>query len=132
MARTTLVLLTGMLFLAGCAGNPPELTIVDKALKAQQNTSTSGMSGFGASGGGQAAATLFWIEGRLKNSGTAAFTNVTVQFRVKDTGGTRILTAQIPTVPAGKVVAFKTTTLKTYAAVTLLPEEPEISGTKME
>jgi hypothetical protein len=132
MARHGSVLLFAVLLAAGCGGNPAELTVVDRSLRAQQNTSTSGMSEFGASGGGQAAATLYWVEGRIKNSGTIAYTDVTVQFRVKDTGGTRVLTAQVPTVPAGKVVAFRTTTLQSHAAVTLLPDEAEIAGAKAD
>jgi hypothetical protein len=39
-----------------------------------------------------------------------------------------VLTAELPKVPAGKTVAFKTTTLQTYTTISLLPDPPEIEA----
>jgi hypothetical protein len=114
--------------LAGCAGPPEDLAVVEKALKAQANTSTSGLSEFGASGGGQAASTLYWVEGRVQNSGPRDYVQVVIRFRAKESGGTKVLTAELKKVPAGATVAFKTTTLQTYSAISLLPEPPEIEA----
>jgi len=114
--------------LAGCAGAPEDLVVVDKALKAQANTSTSGCGEFGASGGGQAAATLYWVEGRIQNKGPQDYVGVVIRFRAKDSGSDKLLTAELEKVPAGKTVAFRTTTLQTYAVVTLLPDPPEIEA----
>jgi hypothetical protein len=128
MKRTVMIMaLAGML--AGCAGAPEDLVVVDKALKAQANTTTSGLSEFGASGGGQAASTLYWVEGRVQNKGPQDYTGVVIRFRVKESGSTKVLTAELEKVPAGKTVAFRTTTLQTYTAISLLPDPPEIEAT---
>jgi hypothetical protein len=119
--------LAGML--AGCASPPEDLVVLDKALRAQANASTSGMSEFGASGGGQAASTLYWVEGRVQNKGPQDYLKVVIRFRVKESGSTKVLTADLDRVPAGKTVAFKTTTLNTYTAISLLPEPPEMEAT---
>jgi hypothetical protein len=127
MKQTVLIMaLAGML--AGCAGAPEDLVVVDKALKALSNTSTSGLSEFGASGGGQAASTLYWVEGRVQNKGPRDYINVVIRFRVKESGSNKVLTAELPSVPAGKTVAFRTGTLSTYTALSLLPEPPEIEA----
>ena len=118
--------LAGML--AGCAGAPEDLVVLDKALKAQANVSTSGLSEFGASGGGQAASTLYWVEGRVQNKGSQDYIGVVIRFRAKDSDSNKVLTAQLEKVPAGKTVAFRTTTLQSYATVTLLPEPPEVEA----
>jgi hypothetical protein len=119
--------LAGML--AGCASPPEDLVVIDKSLKAQSNASTSGLSEFGASGGGQAASTLYWVEGRVQNKGAQEYLNVVIRFRVKESGTTKVLTAELANVPAGKTIAFKTTTLNTYTAISLLPDPPEIEAT---
>ncbi|MBP1654537.1 MAG: hypothetical protein H6Q28_1093 [Bacteroidetes bacterium] len=128
MKRMVMIMaLAGML--AGCAGAPEDLVVVDKALKAQANTATSGLSEFGASGGGQAASTLYWVEGRVQNKGPQDYTGVVIRFRVKESGSNKVLTAELEKVPAGKTVAFRTTTLQTYTAISLLPDPPEIEAT---
>ena len=118
--------LAGML--AGCASPPEDLVVLDKALKAQSNVSTSGLNEFGASGGGQAASTLYWVEGRVQNKGAQEYLNVVIRFRVKESGTTKVLTAELARVPAGKTVAFRTGTLNTYTAISLLPDPPEIEA----
>jgi hypothetical protein len=127
MKQTVLAMaLAGML--AGCAGAPEDLVVVEKALKAQSNVSTSGLSEFGASGGGQAASTLYWVEGRVQNKGAQEYVTVVIRFRVKESGSTKVLTAELPRVPAGKTVPFRTGTLSTYTAISLLPEPPEVEA----
>jgi len=127
MKHTMLVMaLAGML--AGCQSAPEDLVVLDSALKAQSNASTSGLSEFGASGGGQAASTLYWVEGRVQNKGPQDYTNVVIRFRVKESGTNKVLTAELDKVPAGKTVAFRTGNLNTYTALSLLPEPPEIEA----
>lgn len=126
MVRLSLLAAVLGLLIAGCAGPPEELSVVEKSLKSQANVSTSGLPEFGPSGGGQAASTLYWVEGKIKNSGTETFRNVIVRFRFKEGGGNKVFTAEIPEVPAGKTVAFKTGTMSTYSRVVLPPDPPEI------
>lgn len=126
------VLLLACLMLGGCKGNPEGLTVVEKSFKSQQNVSTSGLSEFGASGGGQAAATLFWIEGKIANTAPTSYRTVMITFHVQDSGSKRVLTAEIESVPAGKTVMFRTNTLQSYANVRLLDEPPEINAEEVE
>lgn len=112
----------------GCSTAPEGLTVTQKTLRSQQNVSTSGLSEFGASGGGQAAATLFWVEGKITNSSATEYRSVMVQFRVQDSGSKRVLTAEIPRVPAGGSVAFVTNQLQSYANIMLVNEPPEITA----
>jgi len=128
MKQILAVLALFALVMAGCSSAPEGLAVTQKTLRSQQNVSTSGLSEFGASGGGQAAATLFWIEGKITNSSATEYRSVMVQFRVQDSGSKKVLTAEIPSVPAGKSIAFATNQLQSYANVTLVDEPPEITG----
>ena len=70
---------------------------------------------------------IFWVEGTVKNSGTEEIKNVTIAFRVTDGRTNQVLSAEVPSVPAGKTVEFRTQVQGSRVELRLVEEEPEIT-----
>jgi hypothetical protein len=70
---------------------------------------------------------IFWVEGTVKNSGQEEIKNVTIAFRVTDGRTNLVLSAEVPSVPAGKTVDFRTPVQGSRVELRLVEEEPEIT-----
>ncbi len=110
------------LIVVSCSNPASDLSIVSKTLKRDVNVSTAGGIGDVPS-----TATLFWVEGRVQNGGTEEIRNVTISFRVTDGRSKLVLTADVPAVPPGKGVDFRTPAQLSATELHLTDDEPEIT-----
>ena len=110
------------LFLASCSGPAGDLAVVSKTLHRDVNTSTAGGIGDVPSNGA-----IFWVEGKVKNSGSEDIANVTISFRVTDGRSRQVLMAEIPLVKAGATVDFKTPPQGSQVELHLTEDEPEVT-----
>jgi hypothetical protein len=108
--------------LPACSGGASDLSVVSKTLRRDANTSTAGGMGDVPSSGA-----IFWVEGKVKNSGTTDISNVTVAFRVTDGRSTLVLSAVVQTVPAGQTVEFRTPVQGSITELRLVEEDPGIT-----
>jgi hypothetical protein len=108
--------------LAACSGGASDLSVVDKSLQHDVNASTAGGIGEVPSSG-----SIYWVEGKVKNSGTADINNVTIAFRVTDGASRLVLSADVPAVPAGKSVDFRTPVQVSRTGLRLVEEDPAIT-----
>ena len=108
--------------LASCSGGASDLSVVSRTLRRDVNASTAGGIGDVPSSG-----SIFWVEGKVKNSGTTDAANVTIAFRVTDGRSSLVLSAEVPSVPAGKTVDFRTPVQGSRTELRLVEEEPGIS-----
>jgi hypothetical protein len=118
---TALALLLAVL-LPACSGGASDLTVVSKTLRRDNNSNMAGGMGDVPSSGA-----IFWVEGKVKNSGTTDIKAVTVAFRVTDGRSTLVLSAVIPTVAAGQTVDFRTPVQGSVTELRLVEEEPGIT-----
>ncbi len=108
--------------LSGCFGGASDLSVVSKSLRHEVNASTAGGIGEVPSSG-----SIYWVEGKVKNSGTTDAGNVTLSFRVTDGASTVVLSAEVPAVPAGKTVEFRTPVQLSRTGLRLVEEDPGIT-----
>jgi hypothetical protein len=111
-------------FCFSCAGPASNLSVVSKTLKRDVNASTAG--GFGI-GEVPSSGLIFWVEGKVKNSGTEEIKNVTVGFRVTDGNSKLVLSAVIPSIPAGATVDFRTRPQGSLTELRFAEGEPDIT-----
>jgi hypothetical protein len=119
--RACCTALLALLFIS-CSTPASDLSVVSKALHRDVNASTAGGIGDVPSSG-----SIFWVEGKVKNSGTEEINNVMIAFRVTDGRTTLVLSAEVPSVPAGKTVDFRTPVQGSQVELRLVEEEPEIT-----
>ena len=110
------------ILLSSCAGPASDLSVVTRTLRRDVNASTAG-----AIGDVPSSSAIFWVEGKVRNSGQEAVRNVTVAFRVTDGRSRLVLSAEIPEVKAGETVDFKTPVQGSIVELRLVEEEPAIS-----
>jgi hypothetical protein len=120
-----ILVLTSLLIDAGCTTSSKDVTIVTKVIRSQVNESTGGSPDLGmsvpASGG------VYWVEGQVKNGGSADIGQVTLTFRVTDGNTVSMLRAEIASIPAGKTVSYRTVTLASRAGLRFADDNPEIA-----
>jgi len=109
--------------LSSCSGGASDLAVVSKSLRRDVNASTAGAIGDVPSSGA-----IFWVEGKVKNSGATDVSNVTIAFRVTDGRTNLVLTAAVPAVPAGKTVEFRTPVEGSRVELRLVDEDPTITA----
>lgn len=122
---TTRLLILPLFFvflLAACSGGASDLSVVSKSLGRDVNASTAGGIGEVPSSG-----SIFWVEGKVKNSGTEEIRNVTIAFRVTDGRSNLVLSAEVPVVPAGQTVDFRTPVQGSRTELRLVEEDPGIT-----
>jgi len=115
------------LLLAGCPGRASDIAVVSRVLKSDVNASTSG--GLDAGMSVPSSGSIYWMEGQVKNDGPEEARKVTITFRVTDGTTTTALTAEVPSIPSGKTVGFRTPVHTSRVALHLIEEEP---GIRME
>ena len=121
LLRTLSAALIALLVLS-CAGPASDLSLVSRTLRRDVNASTAG-----AIGDVPSSSAIFWVEGKVRNSGQEAIRNVTIAFRVTDGRSRLVLSAEIPEVKAGETVDFKTPVQASIVELRLVEEEPAIS-----
>ncbi len=94
-----------VLFLAGCSKGTGDLVIVDKQIQRQALSQSVAGDEFGSAAGSTIENT---VVGQIQNNGTEEARNVEVTFHVTGGGQNFALVAQIPSIPAGKSVSFRT------------------------
>ena len=120
---TTRLLFLFLLLLPACSGGASDLSVVSKSLQHDVNASTAGGIGEVPSSG-----SIYWVEGKVKNSGETDVNGVTIAFRVTDGAQTLVLSASVPAVPAGKTIDFRTPVQVSRTGLRLVEEEPSISA----
>jgi hypothetical protein len=110
------------LVIVSCSGPASDLSVVSKTLRRDVNASTAG-----AIGDVPSTSAIFWVEGKVQNSGTEDVKNVTMTFRVTDGRTTHVILAVVPEIQAGKTVDFKSPAEGSILELRLVKEEPAIS-----
>ena len=119
------VAVAAVFLLASCSGGASDLSIVSKSLKSDANVSMAGAPDAGVSV--PSSGSIYWVEGKVKNTGTEEVRSVLIAFRITD-GNTRfVLTAHVPVVPPGGPADFRTNTEMSHAALRIIDEEPDIT-----
>jgi len=108
--------------LSSCSGPASDLTVVSKTLHRDVNASMAGGMGDVPSNGA-----IFWVEGKVKNSGASDIANVSIAFRVTDGRSRQVLIAEIPVVKAGATADFKTPVQGSQVELRLTDDEPDIT-----
>lgn len=111
--------------LASCAGGASDLKVVSKTLRHDVNASTAG--GFDLGTSIPSSGSLFWVEGKVRNSGAKELQHVAIAFRLTDGRSTTVLTAEIPSVGAATTADFRTPVQASRTELRLVEEDPEIS-----
>ncbi len=125
MIRRLVCVLLAAAALSSCSGGASDLSIVSKSLHRDVNASMAGGIGDVPSSGA-----IFWVEGEVYNSGMEEVKNVSIAFKVTDGRTSLILTAEVPSVPAGKTVPFRTPVEGSRIELRLAEDEPAISAGK--
>jgi len=120
--RTLFAALPAILFLS-CSNGASDLSVVSKSLQHDVNASMAGGMGEVPSSG-----SIYWVEGKVKNSGETDINHVTIAFRVTDGASTIVLSAEVPTVGAGKTVDFRTPVQVSRTGLRLVEEDPGITA----
>ena len=121
LIRSLCAALLTILFIS-CSNPASDLSVVSKSLRHDVNASTAGEIGEVPSSG-----SIYWVEGKVKNNGETQVTHVTIAFRVTDGASTLVLSAEVPTVPAGKTVDFRTPVQVSHTGLRLVEEDPGIT-----
>jgi hypothetical protein len=108
-----------------CNSRNEDVIVVSKTLMQQTDVNTAVPLEFG--GMATSSGFIYWIEGKVRNAGATDLKNVVVAFACTEGKTRRILSAEIPLIPAGRTVDFKTPTLASKLGLQLLKEEPEIT-----
>ena len=122
LLRTLCAVLLTILVIS-CSSPASDLTVVSKSLQHDVNASTAGEIGEVPSSG-----SIYWVEGKVKNNGETDVNHVTITFRVTDGASTLVLSAEVPAVPAGKAVDFKTPLQVSRTGLRLVEEDPGITA----
>lgn len=120
--RTLFAALLTILFIS-CSNPASDLSVVSKSLQHDVNASTAGGMGEVPSSG-----SIYWVEGKVKNSGETDLNHVTIAFRVTDGTSRMVLSAEVPAVGAGKTVDFRTPVQVSRTGLRLVEEDPEITA----
>lgn len=121
--KPTLMFIAMMTMIAaGCMGGGKDhLVVVEKKLQTQAHSVGSELGGMATS-----VESLFWIEGKIQNTGQQEEKNVVIRFKCTDGTTTTVLVARVPHVAPGATAAFKTRRHRSPAAIQMLDEKPEI------
>ena len=120
---TTRLFCLCLLLLSACSGGASDLSVVSKSLQHDVNASTAGGIGEVPSSG-----SIYWVEGKVRNSGETDVKGVTIAFRVTDGAQTLVLSATVPAVGAGKTVDFRTPVQVSRTGLRLIEEDPGITA----
>lgn len=111
--------------LPGCVEKKQDVVILTKSFKKERSVNTAVPDEFSSFAPASQGINV-WVEGKVKNEGTTDLNNVELSFKCKQGVETRVLTAVVKWLPAGKTVDYKTRLFASKIDVSLMNEEPEI------
>ena len=118
------------LLLNGCSTGDGGLVVISKEIRREALSQSVAGDQFGSAAGSSIENV---VVGQLQNKGTEEARDVEVTFHVNGGGQNYVLTARIPSVPAGKTVNFRTQGLNTPYTLQFKNEgEVEIAVGKQE
>jgi len=121
--RIFLCSVTLALVLAGC-GKTSDVVVVGRVMQKEANVSAAIVDEFG--GTAPSMGELYWVEGKVKNTGIEEVTKVSVTFRCTDGNNRRLFVAEIERIPPGATVAFRTDKFPSPLQMSIMDGEPEI------
>ncbi len=125
MKNTSIGFLVSTLLLVwGCGGKKSDVVVVSKTLKKEVSVSTAVPGEFGDFA--PASSNIFWVEGEVRNDSKEDLKNVELGFKCTDGAKTVLFSVNIPSIPAGKTVPYKTRIMDSRVELRLLDEEPDI------
>jgi hypothetical protein len=125
MNRWLFILALLSAILPSCNSASSDLSVVSKAIRREANISSAVPPEFAAAA--PSTGELFWVEGKVKNGGTTDIVKVTITFRCTDGNTKRLFVAEVPRIPAGASVDFRTDKYPSPLEITFVDQEPEIS-----
>jgi len=118
------ILVSILLVVSGCGGTKSDVVIVSKTLKKEVSVSTAVPGEFGDFS--PASSNIFWVEGMVKNDSKEDLKNVELGFKCTDGTKTVLFSVDIPSIPAGKTIPYKTRIMESRVELRLLDEDPDI------
>jgi hypothetical protein len=116
--------------LGGCSTGEGDLVVISKEIRREALSQSVAGDQFGSAAG---SAIENVVVGQLQNKGTDEARDVEVTFHVSGGGQNYVLTARIPSIPAGKTVDFRTQGIRTPYTLQFKKEgEVEIAVGKKE
>jgi len=110
----------------GCQSRKDAVAILSRTLQKQGYSNTSAPEDMGNTAG--LSGTMYFVEGQVQNKGTVDIHHLMISFPCKAGVEHHVLTVEIPLLPAGKTLDFKTRPYQSVMAVSLLEdEEPDIT-----
>jgi hypothetical protein len=106
----------------GCDSSDTDIVVLTQALKSDVENNTAVPEEFGTLAG--TTTTVWWVEGTVQNKGATDKRGVLLSFRCTYANVTKVLTAEIGSIPAGKTVSFKSRTLASPYNLQLKENEP--------
>ena len=122
--KTWHAIVIAFVVVAGCSGNS-DVAVVSKEVRSAANVSAAIPDEFG--GSAPSMGELYWVEGKVRNSGVEEVRKVTITFRCTDGNSRRLFVAVVARIPAGGTVPFATDRYPSPLKITLLEGEPEIT-----
>jgi len=124
MGRWLSILVLLSILLPSCSGGSSDLSVVSKTIRHEANVSSAVPSEFSAEV--PSTGELYWVEGKLKNTGTTDFDKVTITFRCTDGNTKRLFVAEVPKILAGASVDFRTDKYPSPLEIQFVDQDPEI------
>jgi hypothetical protein len=124
LASSTAVLLGGLAFFDGCTENV-ELVITSKKL-VQETAKVAGLPKELSPLGSSVAGYNFWVEGTIENLTLEDISNVVVIFEADDGLSILTLIGEVPVIPSGETIQFRTRPLTSLYPIVLLEDRTEI------
>lgn len=109
---------------AGCEAGKRDIVVVDKTLRNVPNASSAGSPELGVSV--PTTSWIYWVEGSVSNHGTEEAKNIEISFTVTDGSERFVLTADVPVVPAGGRVMYRSDQKVSSRILSFVDAEPEI------
>jgi hypothetical protein len=111
-----------ILLFPGCDNSDKDIVVLTRTLKSDVESSTAVPQEFGTLAG--TTTTVWWVEGTVQNKGATDKKGILLSFKCTYANVTKVLTAELGSVPSGKTVTFKTRTFASPYNLQLKEDEP--------
>ena len=110
------------LLVPGCDSSDTDIVVLTKTLKSDVESNTAVPEEFGTLAG--TTTTVWWVEGTVQNKGATDKKGVLLSFQCTYANVTKVLTAEVDSISAGKTVEFKSRTFASPYNLQLKENEP--------
>lgn len=110
------------LLVSGCDSPDTDIVVLTKSLKSDVESNTAVPEEFGTLAG--TTTTVWWVEGTVQNKGATDKKGILLSFPCTYANVTKVLTAEVGSIPAGKTVSFKSRTFASPYNLQLKENEP--------